>query len=310
MNFRSLCISILLLSLSIIQSRGQNTDPNATEIITTDLERFWKAMYESGSQANAGILKRMYLIPGSKGIKGFTKGRIKNAEHLAATINSHPKYYYELKASTDSIDGMRQEIIESLVKLKDFYAEAIYPTVYFVVGALNSGGTSTSDGLIIGVDMYGRTSYTDKGELSPWLQSVLSPVNQLPHIVAHELIHFQQNYDGSSLLAASIKEGSADFLAELISGYHINGHVHAFANPKEKELWNEFKERMNRDDYTGWLYGASPDRPNDLGYWMGYQITKAYYDQSTDQKKAVKEILNIKDFARFLEQSNYASKFE
>jgi uncharacterized protein YjaZ len=135
-------------------------------------------------------------------------------------------------------------------------------------------------------------------------------VGQVPHIVAHELIHFQQRYDGSTLLSASIKEGAADFIAELISGNHINKHVHDFADPKEKELWNEFKEHMNKKDYTGWLYSSSKDRPNDLGYWMGYKITKAYYDLASDKKIAVKEILNIKDFNKFLEKSGYASKFD
>jgi hypothetical protein len=55
----------------------------------------------------------------------------------------------------------------------------------------------------------------------------------LPHVIAHESIHYQQNYpDDRSLLAASIKEGSADFLAEMISGRHINEHVHAWAEPR------------------------------------------------------------------------------
>jgi uncharacterized protein YjaZ len=111
------------------------------------------------------------------------------------------------------------------------------------------------------------------------------------------------------LLAACIKEGAADFLAELISGKHINQHVHEFANPKEKELWLEFKDRMDKKEYTGWLYSSAKGRPNDLGYWMGYKITKAYYDQAQDKKAAIREILTIKNFNSFLTQSGYANKF-
>lgn len=306
------CITVLLIGFlfGAARTHPQNKDPLATEIVTSDLDRFWVALDKAGPDINPHVINELYLKPGSKGIKGFTKGRIKNAEYLSGVIKSHSKYYHSIKPSTDSIAGMKDQIRQSLVKLKDLYPKAIFPPVYFVIGALNSGGTSSSDGLIIGADLYGRAPGTPTDELNEWLKTVIKPVGEVPHIVAHELIHFQQDYDGGTLLAASLKEGSADFIAELISGRHINQHVHDFANPIEKELWLEFKERMNEKDYSGWLYSSKKGRPNDLGYWMGYKISKAYYDQSPDKKKAIDDILHIKDFNAFLEKSSYAKQFE
>lgn len=301
---------LLLIQLIAIGSYTQNKDPLATEIVTADLDRFWTALDKAGSDINPAVIEELYLKPGSKGIKGFTKGRIKNADYLAKVIKSHTKYYHSIKPSTDRIAGMKDQIRQSLVKLKELYPKAIFPTVYFVIGALSSGGTSSKDGLIIGAEMYGRTDSTPTEELNDWLLTVIKPVNEVPHIVAHELIHFQQDYDGGTLLAASIKEGAADFLAELISGRHINQHVHEFADPQEKELWLEFKGKMNDKDYTGWLYSSVKGRPNDLGYWMGYKITKAYYDQAPDKQAAVEDIFHIKDFNKFLDQSGYAKKIE
>jgi hypothetical protein len=303
-------ILILLTLFITICSYAQNRDPLATEIITADLDRFWVALEKAGAEVNPEALDQYYLKPGSKGIKGFTKGRIKNAEHLAAVIKSHAQYYHSIKPSIDSIANMKTQIRQSLVKLKELYPDAIFPPVYFVIGALSSGGTSSRDGLIIGAEMYGRTINTPNEELNDWLLSVIKPVKEVPHIVAHELIHFQQDYDGGTLLAASIKEGSADFLAELISGRHINQHVHEFADPQEKQLWLEFKEKMNGNEYSGWLYSSVKGRPNDLGYWMGYKITKAYYDQEPNKQIAIDDILHIKDFNKFLTLSGYAKKFE
>ena len=300
---------ISILSLSYFYAQSQNKNPLATEIVTADLNNFWIALDKSGPDVNADAIDKYYLQPGSKGIKAFTEGRIKNSENLARVIRSHSKYYRSIKPSVDSIAGMKDQIIQALVKLKDFYPDAIFPPVYFVIGALNSGGTASNQELIIGAEMHGLTAQTPKDELSDWLKTVIKPVNQVPHIVAHELIHFQQNYEGGSLLAACVKEGAADFLAELISGKHINDHVHNFANPKEKELWEEFKTKMDDKDYKGWLYSTVEGRPNDLGYWMGYKITKAYFDQAPDKKVAVKEILNIKDFHKFLDKSGYPAKF-
>ncbi len=303
-------ILILLALFITICSYAQNRDPLATEIITADLDRFWVALEKAGPEVNPEALDQYYLKPGSKGIKGFTKGRIKNAEHLAAVIKSHAQYYHSIKPSIDSIAHMKTQIRQSLVKLKELYPDAIFPPVYFVIGALSSGGTASRDGLIIGAEMYGRTINTPTEELNDWLISVIKPVKEVPHIVAHELIHFQQDYDGGTLLAASLKEGSADFLAELISGRHINQHVHEFADPQEKQLWLEFKEKMNGNDYSGWLYSSVKGRPNDLGYWMGYKITKAYYDTEPNKQTAIDHILHIKDFNKFLILSGYNKKFE
>ncbi len=307
---KHLYLTLLLLSAFFSTSLSQNTDPEKAEIITTDLQNFWVAFDKAKPDFTPSVFQELYLDKGSNGVKGFTRGRIKSAEHLSDVIKRHPNYYASIRASTDSIAGLKTHIHRSFVRMKELYPKAIFPPVYFVIGALSSGGTSSDDALIIGAEMYGLTANTPKEELGDWLRTVIKPMSQAPHIVAHELIHYQQNYDGGDLLSASVKEGSADFIAELISGRHINQHVHDFANPKEKELWLEFKEQMLKKDYNGWLYSASEGRPNDLGYWMGYKITKSYYDNSINKKKAIEEILNIRDFEKFLAASKYAEKFK
>lgn len=48
-------------------------------------------------------------------------------------------------------------------------------------------------------------------------------------IVAHELVHYQQDYaPGNTLLRQSLVEGVADFVGELISGRHINPAAQAY----------------------------------------------------------------------------------
>ena len=308
--FSSKLTGLFLLILGSFTAGAQNKDPLKTEIVTSDIDNFWQAFDAARPDFNPGPFQKFYIDKGTKGVDGFMKRRIQNAENLARVVKACQKYYGSIRPSLDSIPGMKDRIRQSLVKLKDLYPKAVFPPVYFVIGALSSGGTSTGAGLIIGAEMYGLTSQTPTDELNTWLKTVIKPVGDVPHIVAHELIHFQQKYDGGTLLAASIKEGAADFMAELISGKHINTHVHAFADPKEKELWLEFRERMLKKDYTGWLYSSTEGRPNDLGYWMGYKITKSYYDRTPDKRQAVADIMNIRDFEIFLKQSGYAERFE
>src|SRR5262249_38212949 len=160
-----------------------------------------------------------------------------------------------------------EPIRASLRKLKSLYDDAVFPNVYFLIGCMSSGGTTADAGLLIGAEMYGRTADTPEEELDDWFKQVSKPVELIPHIVAHELVHYQQKYPKGerTLLQASIKEGSADFIAELISGKHINTHLHDYANPRERELWAEFKRGMDGTDMSNWLYQgeSSKDRPAD-----------------------------------------------
>ncbi len=302
-----LLVFILFASLSFCKS--QNKNPLNIEIITSDIDNFWSAFDAARPDFKPESFQKLYLDKGSKGVRGFMKNRIQSADHLAKVIRKHSLYYSSIKRSTESIAGMEKEIKNSMVKMKKIYPKATFPPVYFVIGALNSGGTTGGGGLIIGAEMYGITSETPTDNLSDWSKKVLKPVEDIPHVVAHELVHFQQKYDGGSLLKACIKEGAADFIAELISGKHINKHVHEFANPIEKELWLEFKNRMFTKDYTGWLYSKMEGRPNDLGYWMGYKIVKSYYDNSTDKYQAIDNIMHIRNFEKFLLQSKYPDRF-
>lgn len=303
---------VLIVLLLPSAALAQNRDPEAARIVTEDIGRFWEAFDRAAPEFPEEPFESLYLSRGTPGLEDFVKARIGSAAKLAETVRKRPKYYASIRESTLRIKDMEPSIRASLRALKDLYPEAVFPDVYFVIGRLNSGGTTSGRGLLIGAEMYGRTPGMPAEELSDWLRQVLTPVDRIPHIVAHELIHFEQKYGGSEvLLVQSIREGSADFLAELISGRHINHHVHEWADPREAELWQEFRQKMHAKGFAGWLYGGDPasdGRPADLGYWMGYKITKAYYDRAADKGQAIREILDIRDFDAFLAKSGYAER--
>lgn len=178
-----------------------------------------------------------------------------------------------------------------------------------MIGVANSGGTVSDAGLLIGAEMCGLTPTTPKEELGQWLNDVLKPIDYIPPIVAHELIHFQQNFSPNKTLPGrSLKEGTADFLGQLISQQNFNDHnYYNYGTLHEKVLWNEFKSEMDAERFNKWLFNGSniKDRPADLGYFIGCKISEAYYKKAEDRKQAVADILNIKDAKEFLRQSGY-----
>ncbi|MCB0278430.1 MAG: hypothetical protein KDD94_02955 [Calditrichaeota bacterium] len=299
-------VFIILIAFSL-----QNHDPMKARLVTSDIDHFWQA-YENKADMKS-TLETIYFGQASVGLKSFISQRISSVDQLLKTINYRPRYYQELKKSTDRLQSMDKKIRSSLIALAYLYPQAEFPDVYFLIGRMNSGGTTSDDGLLIGVDMYGLTDGTDRGELDSWLNSVLKPIDDLPAIVAHELIHFQQQFStGKNLLKLAIKEGSGDFIGELISGSQINQHVHDYANPREKELWLEFQQDMNGENYQKWMFNGTnaKDKPADLGYWMGYKIVESYYNNQQDKRQAIHDILNITDFDEFLAKSKYEDKFK
>lgn len=319
----AVALAIALLSMCGA-ARAQNAeiraklshDPDAPKFVTSDLNNFLSA-YALASRASTdaektAIYQREYLDKGSPGLKDFVTLRIKSAANIVSAINRRPKYYASLQNVIPQIAPMEPAMRASFRNLKRLYSDAVFPDVYFLVGVMNSGGTTGDSGLLIGLEMHGKTASTDMSKMSDWLKAVLGPPDQLPGIVAHELIHYQQTTtDPKTLLAASVIEGSADFVGRMISGQNINGPIYAYGDAHEADLWREFRTEMNGTDFSHWLYQGdkSKDRPADLGYFMGYRICEAYYNRAADKRQALRDILTVTDFDALLRESHYADKF-
>jgi hypothetical protein len=59
-----------------------------------------------------------------------------------------------------------------------------------------------------------------------------------------------------------------------------------------------------------WIYTneSTADRPGDLGYYIGYRIMRAYYRGHPDERRAIRDILDVADSAAFLAASGYAPR--
>ena len=189
--------------------------PDSARIVTEDVDRFWGAYDASTPETRAAVLQRDYLDRATPGLADFFGLKIESVERLAETVDAHPRYFASARPSMLRVAEFEPEIRAVFRRMEALYPEAVYPDVYFVVGRMTSGGAVSPRGLLIGAEMYGRTPDTPEDELSDWHRTVLAPVEAVPHIVAHELIHYEQDYSdpGQSLLLRSIREGSADYLA-------------------------------------------------------------------------------------------------
>ncbi|HSI89055.1 MAG TPA: DUF2268 domain-containing putative Zn-dependent protease [Pyrinomonadaceae bacterium] len=307
-------IAAICVTASLAQSEI-NTDPDAAKFVTTDIELFWKAYDKATPENDLIVFRDEYLKIGSEGLKEFSRLRIGNSCNLVGTISQAKAYYDALREPSMRVADFEPQVRKSFHRLKELYPDSVFPDVYFLIGRMSSAGTLSPQGLYIGVDMFGANTPGITDGLSDWHRAVLGATDRIPFVVVHEAIHYQQKYPPnavSTLLARSLKEGVADFVAELASGDNINPHLHKYGNPIERELWLEFEKEMLGQDVSNWLYQGeeAKTRPADLGYYMGYKIAQSYHKNAADKKIAVKEMLEIKDFEAFLAASKYQAKFK
>lgn len=239
--------------------------------------------------------------------------------NLDAAVRRRPRFFAAIRPTTLAVDtasSVKDAIRRAYHRLADMYPEATFPPVYFVIGQLTSGGTVSDAGQLIGMEMHARTPDTPVDELTPWERQVVSQLDAVPGIVAHELIHseaalaragIQQAGEPKTLLAKALDEGCASFLGQFISNGTI-ANANSYGMAHEAELWREFQREMNGTNTDNWLYQGdrSKDRPADLGYFVGSRICQSYYEHASDKHAAVVEILRMKDPAAFVRQSGYA----
>jgi uncharacterized protein YjaZ len=290
-------LNLIFTALFILFSNfifGQNNfsdNPLDAVFETKDSKKFWEAFDKMEKLKQNPFVE--YMQKGSPGVKGFTENRIINADSLFAVVKKRKADYELTRNVLDGISSKAKRVRAIYSALKYWYPNAKFPPIYFVYGRFNSRGTSSPEGIIIGTEM-------------------LKNLDGVSGLIAHELIHYQQKITGKDMLLKwCLLEGGADFLGELISGDAINQVSYQYGEQNLDKLCQEFVTRLKNADYQDWLYGTSKkdDRPNDLGYWIGYKITESYFNKQKDKQKAIEEILNIKDPMQFLKQSGFLDAY-
>ena len=194
-----------------------NHDPDAARLVTSDIPNFWRVFDRASLTSAADLFQREYLDAGSLGLRDFTRSRIQTGRGLAATVAARPRYYAAIRENTMALDttpGVRESIRKAFRGLKALSPESVFPDVYFLIGRLNSAGTTSSNGLLIGLEMNARDPGTPVDELSNWERAVTGQIATLPHIVAHE--HSCSQSDRRPDARSQVLRKGAD-LSELVS---------------------------------------------------------------------------------------------
>ena len=282
------------------------------------INQFWGYFERAREDSTkAKEIFKEFIFEGPLEIRDFYVARYANPTNMyGQMINGTPGYYEYLKdyLHPDSLTMLNNKTTGWMKNFKTIYPQAVFPKVYVVPGILNTGGTATEMGMFVGGDMYGRSDDMPTEGLTDWQKGAIMKFSDLPGLILHELMHFQQGYgdleNQETVLMGIIGEGVCDFLVELSSGkQQMNDNLKYLEDPDNKAfILEELRNDLFNEDNSKWLYngGSIEDRPHDLGYTMGYLISKSYYNLQEDKDKAVYELLNTTDIVSILKGSEYA----
>ncbi len=294
--------SLLFATFTCI-SIGKFTPTLANDFILDDAERF-ATLFTHTPELDEKQIKNKYLNLGTKGVEIFTPNRIKNEKNLMRSISENSAAYKKgIDICLPAARNISSDAKQVLNDVKTLLEQEESAPTYILFGADNTGGTATEEGLSLGLEVLCRFSETEDEAK----EIILS-------FVAHEVVHVYQarlseNINQKyTLLHMALMEGFADFIANIVLGKINQSEIerHSFGVKNESVIWAEFKAVMNGENFKPWMYGSGGEgRPKDLGYWLGKRIAQAYYEKSDDKKKALTELLYIKDPQSILLASGY-----
>jgi hypothetical protein len=265
-----------------------------------DVDRFYKIYDAASGHPTADQLQHDYIDPGSDGLHQFAKLRNISGRAIAETLASHPEIYSGAQRCMAVLPRVRQRLQIALHKLGRLYSEARFPPVTIAVGRGKPVAVgSPASGLQVGLEALCATNW-----LNPNVE------DRFVHVIAHEYAHVQQtpalvDDEHPTVLEGSLVEGGAEFTAELISGDVAYSQFKASSKGHEKEIESAFVSDEDATDLSKWLNNGTPEKPGDLGYWVGYRIVKSYYQHAADKRRAFREILEMTDPKAFLAKSGW-----
>ena len=307
-----------------------------TQYVTTDIDNFWR-MFDQLKGAKSkrdtiALIQAHYLDRASNGLKQYYDIAKRSTPDIPGAylkmINRYSTYLQSIRIATESVQSYIPVFDQTFRQLKLLYPNFRSPNVVFAIGFLNAAGRSMPD--TTGKSLYDKTLYigaemsciSDNANFNNtpvWLRSVTTTIKKTNDLAAHESIHMQQKRPAEgkySILYLAWVEGGAVLAVDLItkgkgllSASGLTEKTYKYGIAHEKELWKEFKQDFASGDISRepkWFYnGEENGRPKDLGYFLGYRMCLAYYNQAADKKQAFITMINETDYTSFLKHSRY-----
>lgn len=311
-------IFFLTVFLFLLVNCSVSAQDNFVE--TKDVNNYWLA-FDSVQRTKdyskqLDYINRLYIKKGTAGLAAFINARKYTDTLWVKNINAYPKFWASIRPFTLKVKESADELERQVKRFKHIYPDLKSAKIYFAIGGLNTGGTTLDDKVLIGSEIVTGNPGTDVSEFKGnWLKNVFAgqKASNIVYLNLHEYVHTQQHGDSKNVLDHAICEGECDFIAELVMGKPISTSYLSYGRAHADSISNAFKKEMFTGAYNHWFYnGGSVAEKADMGYYVGYEICKGYYNKAKNKKQALKDLMQIDlsneaDAEKILSGSGYFS---
>lgn len=299
--------SVAAIVLALFTSLGPPANSaamvaGAPVIHVEDVTRFFEVYDAAHGYPTAEELQHEYVDPGSPGLHHLAEIRHVTGDTIAKALRAHPEIYAHARHCMAVLPRVRPRVSAALRTLGLLYPKAVFPPVTIAISRGKPVGVADSAGVIIGLEALCAVNY-----LNPDVE------DRFVHTIAHEYTHVQQarqspalyNNPKPTVLDSSLIEGAADFTAVLIAREGTFASPYAPSSAARRETEVRFVADEDKTDLSRWIDNGTLQKPGDLGYWVGYRIVKSYYEHAPDKRKALRDILEMKDPKMFIASSRW-----
>lgn len=313
-------LAILVLTASacgapvrfIMTSRTPHSPVNA-RISYQDVDRFAAALARLDSTTDTASVMRWYLAGGTDGLRAYAQKFRVTDSTLREALRRRPEYYRSLRDLPQRLRAVEPQVRGGLTAMERLYAGTVYPTVYYVVGTGRAGGQASRQGVLVGAEIFAASADSTRRDAQRTPRSFRT-LDELPALVVHETVHYNHFTNAPitysrhwNNLERALKEGAADFIAEQATGRQtLTVAARAFGDAHEASLWREFQSTLDSKEPAPWFFTPPPEgRPQDLGYYLGYRMVRAFHARQGRSADAIRSIMQLHDYRGFFERSGY-----
>jgi hypothetical protein len=315
-----------VLIIVLLFSSCKLTEKKQGNIITSDVTNFWQA-YDKIQTTQDSIqqiqyLKELFIDKGTPGLKGVIKARRYTIAEYHKAITTYPKFWNTLRPNTLKINEYTENIERGVGQFIKLYPDAKPAKIYFTVGAFRTGGTTINNKVLIGSEIALADATVDTSELKkdhahlPKYFKTNTPEKSIVFGNVHEYIHTQQDTTiANSLLSRTLIEGVAEFISEEALNVSSPNEAVIYGKKNDQKIKEAFVKEMFTQFEVMWFWGNTNNqfKTGDIGYYVGYAISKSYFEQAKNKEKAIKEMIELayldeKKVYQFVDDSKYFDK--
>ena len=278
--------------------RPHPADPAAAIIRFEDLARF--AVVHRESPGDATAYQREYFDLGGRAVDLWGSQFDVAASGVAEHVAERPALYDDLEARVSALSATEPAIRQAYAELERRYPDAVFSPLHVFFGGYSTRSLIRPFGILFAGEYFLGVPAAMDPESPLYVRGLMAEPDGIVRQVIHEQAHIQQARRSplamftGSVLERSIYEGTADYVAELITGAHNNSVAHRYVERHGEALWCEFHRSIDLGYRTHWIDAERYGRPpaGIIGVF-GHEIARAYYETFESPLEGLEALLEL-----------------